>query len=96
MNDAIPTEPLSPRDAAIKRLNNRRSFWQNLVCYVVFNAFVVGIWYATSPGEYFWPAWLMGAWGFGLVMHLWTAFVQKPITEDDVRREIERGGPVAA
>jgi hypothetical protein len=80
-----------PRRAAIERLKNRRSFGQHVVCYVVVNAFLIGIWAATGAG-YFWPVWVLGFWGIGLVMHAWTAFVQKPITEQDIEREIGRGG----
>jgi hypothetical protein len=29
-------------------------------------------------------------WGIGLVMHAWSAFFSRPITEADVEREIER------
>jgi hypothetical protein len=85
----------SPRQAAIERLKNRRAFAQHLVTYVVVNLFLVGIWAATGGG-YFWPVWVIGFWGIGLVMHAWTAFVQRPITEADVQREIERGGSVVS
>ena len=83
------------RTAAIERLKNRRAFGQHLVSYVVVNAFLVLIWAVTGAG-YFWPIWVLGGWGIGLVLHAWTAFVEKPITEQDVEREIERGGPTAA
>jgi hypothetical protein len=83
------------RRAAIERLKNRRGFAPHLVAFVVVNAFLVLIW-ATTGGGYFWPVWVIGLWGIGLVMHAWTAFVQKPITEDDVQREIEREGPSVA
>jgi hypothetical protein len=79
------------RRAAIERLKNRRSFGPHLVSYVVVNAFLVLIWAVTGAG-YFWPIWIIGGWGIGLVMHAWSAFVQRPITEEDVQREIERGG----
>jgi len=83
------------RRAAIERLKNRRGFVPHLVAYVVVNALFVLIW-ATTGGGYFWPVWVIGLWGIGLVMHAWTAFVQKPITEEDVQREIERGGTSVA
>lgn len=92
---ANPTDPEDTRTAAIERLKNKRAFGQDLVSYVVVNAFFVGIWAVTGAG-YFWPAWIMGAWGIGLVMHAWTAFFQKPITEEDIQREIHRGGPAPA
>jgi hypothetical protein len=83
------------RRAAIERLKNRRGFAPHLVVYLVVNGLLVLVW-ATTGGGFFWPVWVIGLWGIGLVMHAWTAFVQKPITEEDVRREIERGGTSVA
>jgi 2TM domain len=79
------------RKAAIDRLRNKRAFGQDLVAYVVVNAFLVLVW-ALSGRGYFWPAWVMGAWGVGIVMHGWTAFVQRPITEDEIEREMKHRG----
>jgi 2TM domain len=59
------------------------------VAYVVINAFLVEIWAFTGAG-YFWPAWVLGAWGAGLVLHAWDAFVRRPITEADIAAEIQR------
>ncbi len=86
----MPDEDAS-RKAAIERLKNRRAFGQDLVAYLVVNGFFVLIW-AVTGGGYFWPAWIMGLWGIGLVLHAWTAFFQRPITEEDVEREMRRGG----
>jgi hypothetical protein len=79
------------RQAAIGRLQNKRAFGQDVVAYVVVNAALVLIW-AISGRGYFWPIWIMGFWGIGIVMHAWTVFGQKPITEDDVQREMRKGG----
>ena len=49
-----------------------------------------GIWAASGAG-YFWPIWVILGWGIGIVFHAWTVFGQKPITEDDVQREMQRG-----
>lgn len=83
------------RKAALERLKNKRAWWQNVVSYVVVNAFLVGVWALTGAG-YFWPAWVMAGWGIGVVMHAWTAFGQKPITEADVQEEMKRGGQAVA
>jgi uncharacterized membrane protein YecN with MAPEG domain len=81
------------RRAAFGRLKRRQEFQQNLAAYVVINAFLVGVWAITGAG-YFWPAWVLGGWGIGLVMHAWTVYGQKPITAQDVEREARRmGGP---
>ncbi|MBM3673935.1 MAG: 2TM domain-containing protein [Actinobacteria bacterium] len=79
------------RDAAIRRLKAKRGFAASLVSYVVVNLMLVGIWAVTGAG-YFWPIWVMLGWGFGIVWHAWAVFGQKPITEDQIQREIDRRG----
>jgi uncharacterized membrane protein YecN with MAPEG domain len=83
------TSTVSEREQARKQLQNRRDFASHVVAYIVINAFLVGIWALTGAG-YFWPAWVLGAWGAGLVLHAWDAFVRRPITEADIDAEIER------
>jgi hypothetical protein len=93
--DSDATNIDDQRRAAIERLKNRRSFGEHMVCFVVVNAFLIAIW-ASTGGGYFWPAWVLGLWGIGLVMHAWTAFFRKPIAEQDIQREIQRGGSAVA
>ena len=78
------------RVEARKRLEARRGFVSNAVAYVVINAFLIGIWAFTGAG-YFWPAWVLAAWGAGLVLHAWDVFVRRPITEADIDDELRRG-----
>ena len=82
-----PDEEL--REKARERLESRRQFWQHLVSYVVVNAGLIGIW-AVTGGGYFWPGWVLFAWGIGLVLHAWTTFFERPIDEADIDREIRR------
>ena len=86
----MPTDE-ERRAAAIKRLKIKRAFGQHAVTYVVVNVFLIGVWAVTGAG-YFWPMWVLGGWGIGLAMHAWDTFGRRGITEDDIRREIERGG----
>lgn len=72
---------------ARKRVSDRRDFSSHLVAYIVVNAFFVLIWALTGAG-YFWPAWIIGGWGIGLVMHAWDAFVRRPVTDADVEEEL--------
>jgi hypothetical protein len=84
----------SRREAAIKRLKDKRDFRRHVLVYVVVNGFLVLIWLLTSPGGYFWPIWVLGGWGIGLVFHGYDAYVRRPITEADIEREMYRGrGP---
>jgi len=87
---STPTKPTTDeRQRARKRIEAKRDFGSHVVAYVVVNAFVVGIWAFTGAG-YFWPAWLIGAWGIGLALHAWDVFVRRPVTEADVDAELRR------
>lgn len=94
MSEEIRVETGDPREAAIERLKARREFTTHVVTYAVVNAFLVGVWFVTGAG-YFWPIWVLGGWGIGLVMHAYTTFVQHPITEAEIEREMHRHGPAA-
>ena len=74
---------------ARKRVTDRREFGAHLVAYVVVNAFFVFMWAGTGAG-YFWPIWLLGCWGMGLVLHAWEVFVRRPVTDADVEAELRR------
>ena len=74
---------------ARKRVSDRRDFGSHVFAYVVVNGFFVAIWAITGAG-YFWPAWILGCWAIGLVMHGWETFVRRPITDADVAAELER------
>ena len=76
------------RAMARKRLEKRRNLIGGAVAYVVFNAFFVGVWFVTGRG-YFWPAWIMGGWGVGMVMGVWDYF-WRPVTEADVDKEVRK------
>lgn len=85
-------DPQELREAALRRLQQRREFGTHLASYVVFNAMLVVVWFFTGHG-YFWPVWVIAGWGVGLVLHAWEVFGRRrPITEDDIRREMERLG----
>ncbi len=89
MGDEQDLQTRDPRTAALERIRARRSFWQDVVAYIVVNGFLVAVW-AITGGGYFWPIWVIAAWGVGLVLHGWTVFFQKPITEADIQHEMER------
>ncbi len=77
------------REAARVRVNARRDFSSHVVAYVVINATLVVIW-ALSGFGYFWPGWVIGPWGAGLLLHAWDVFLRRPVTEEDVDRELQR------
>ncbi len=75
--------------AAKKRVTERRDVGSHLVAFVVVNAFLVLVWALTGAG-YFWPAWVIGAWSIGLVLHAWDVFIRRPVTDQDVEAELHR------
>ena len=77
------------RTEARRRLEKKRGWTSGLVAYVVVNAFLVGIWATTGRG-YFWPGWVIGGWGLGVVLSFWDIYVRRPVSEQDVDRELGR------
>lgn len=80
----------SRRAAAIKRAKAKRRFRNHVAIYSIVNAVVVVAW-AVSGARYFWPIWPILGWGIGLATHGWSAYFAKPISEEDIRREMDRG-----
>lgn len=78
----------SRRAEARQRITLRRDFGWHAITFLVVNGLLVFVWSINGGG--FWPAWVMVAWGIGLVFHAWYAFVGRPVTEDDVSRELDK------
>lgn len=93
MNEEIEVTPRSEeelRKAAISSIKRKREFTQHVVSYLVVNAVLIGIW-AISGAGYFWPAWVIGGWGIGLVIHAWDTYGRRRmVSEDEVSREMDR------
>jgi len=84
--------PSSEREQALLRLKKRRDLKAHVVSYCVVNAALWAVWAATGAG-YAWPAWVTGAWAIGLLLNAWDVYFRAPITEAEVRREMERLRP---
>ena len=78
------------RKAAIRRLRARRGFRQHLVLYAAVNGFLVLTWAITDGGD-FWRAWQV-VWGILLALHGWRVYGERPITEAEIQREMEKDG----
>ncbi len=92
VQDRVPveTDPEARRRAdAIKRLEKKRAWASAMVAYVVVNAFLIGIWATSGRGD-FWPGWVLGGWGVGMVLSYWEAYVRRPISEADIEAEARR------
>lgn len=77
-------------DRAMQQLKKRHDFRGHVLIYVLVNAFLVTIWALTSDHGFFWPLFVIGAWGIALVMNAWDVYRRHDITEEDIQREAER------
>ena len=84
------TEQNDKREAAVRRVKAKRGFRTHVALYLAVSTLLVAIW-ALSGARYFWPGWVMLGWGVGLAFHGWGVYLKKPISEDEIRREMERG-----
>jgi 2TM domain-containing protein len=84
------THEQTAHDQAVTQLKKRRDFHAHLLVYVLVNAFLVVIWAVTGMHGFFWPIFPIAGWGIGVVMNAWDVYWRHPITEADIKREIER------
>ncbi len=77
------------RSQALKRIEKRRGFRTHVVAYLAVNAFLVVIWAVTGAG-FFWPIFPIAGWGIGVGLNAWDVYGTKPISEDEIQREIDR------
>ncbi len=78
------------RDLAIAQLKKRRDFHAHLLIYVLVNGFLAVIWAMTTAPGFFWPVFPIAGWGIGVVMNAWDVYWRQPITEEEIRRQIDR------
>jgi adenylate cyclase len=88
----VPVRPATPPDhqAAIERIEAKRAFGRHAGIYCAVNLLLIAIWAITSR-EYFWPIWPILGWGVGLGFSYWKVFLRRPISDDEIRRELEKG-----
>jgi len=55
----MTTENKELRALAEKSLKKKGDFWRYIAVYIGVNGLLAGIWWISSPGGYFWPAWTM-------------------------------------
>jgi len=85
-----PLAPPTDHQAAIKRIQAKRAFGRHATIYVAVNLLLIAVW-ALTGRSYFWPIWPILGWGLALGLQYWAVFFQRPISEDEIRREMERG-----
>ncbi|MFN0090824.1 MAG: 2TM domain-containing protein [Acidimicrobiales bacterium] len=84
---APPAPDEAERSLAIKQIQRRRKVVGDAVAYVAINAFLVVVWAMTGRG-YFWPGWVLSGWGLMLLLDVWNAYYRRPITQEDIEREL--------
>jgi hypothetical protein len=77
------------RHRAEESLNKKLEFWTHLLAYVLINGVIVAIW-AMTGADFFWPAFPIAGWGIGLAFHAWDVYVERPPSEERIRREMDR------
>ena len=75
------------RERARKRVERKRKLRGDCVFYVVVNLFLIGAWAVWGFG-YFWPGWILAGWGVLLLLDAWSVYYRKPLTEEDIDREL--------
>jgi hypothetical protein len=77
------------RERAEQRVRSQVDLRVHLMLFVRVNAFLVLIWWLTGAA-FFWPVFPIVGWGIGLAVHAWDAYGPDTVTEDRVRREMDR------
>jgi len=84
--------PTNARELAIQRLKMKQDF-KGILAGGLFAIVVTVIIWAIGEGGYFWPVWVIFGVGIGVVAQGWKAYgPSNRISEDDVQREMNRGG----
>jgi 2TM domain-containing protein len=79
------------RRAAEERLKRKRDYRQHLFTFVLVNAFLWVLWALTDDHNGVpWPVWVTVFWGIGVAWQGWSIYGQRPIGEEEIRREMER------
>lgn len=76
------------RQRAIKRVQEKNGFKAHLVVYLLVNAMLVVVWVVVGRG-FFWPIFVMGFWGIGLIMNGYAAYRGDVVTEEQIEREMK-------
>lgn len=88
-----PDRPLQSDDElralALKQLKAKRDLQAHLIAYVTVNLMLVGLWWVTMPGGFFWPIFPILGWGIGVAFNIWEVMSPEPGPEQ-IRAEMER------
>lgn len=77
----------------LRSLKKRRDLHTHTFAYLIINLLVWGVWAligVTAHTWFPWPLWVTLGWGIGLAFNAWDVYFRRPITEDELQREVER------
>jgi uncharacterized membrane protein len=85
------------RKQALERLKAQRAFRSLLATAAIVSLIAVAIWAVSGAGS-FWPVWVMLGMGIAVLFSGLRAYGpgQRPITEAEIDREVDRGSQSAA
>lgn len=78
------------RQAAVERLRKRRELQTHVLAFVLVNAFLIAIWWLTTPAGFFWPMFPLFGWGIGVAFHAWDVLAGGEPSEEAIRAEMDR------
>ncbi|BAU99380.1 2TM domain-containing protein [Aurantimicrobium minutum] len=80
------------REVARKQLKKKADFKQYLWVWLAVSILLTGVWFLTSPGQYFWPIWAIFGMGIGALFTGIDAYSKNPkiITDSQIDAEVER------
>ena len=81
------------RKAAAKSIKKKRGAWQFLVVTLVIFGLMNVIWAINTPGESYWPIWVLIGMGIGVVfafLDAYTKFSSKSISDAQIDAEIKK------
>ena len=93
LDEVVASTPEALREQALRRVKKRRDLHTHAFVYLTVNVLLWGIWAvigATAHSWFPWPLWVTLGWGVGLLFNAWDVYVRRPITEDDIRSEMDR------
>jgi hypothetical protein len=91
----MPTKPTEEeiRQAAQKRVDDKKAFYSHLAVYLLFNIAFVIIWVVTSLGGYIWFIWPLLGWGVAVALHAMYVFIfhrDSNWEKNSVEREVSK------
>lgn len=76
-------------ERARQRVQRKRKLHGDFAAYLVVNSILIVTWAALGFG-YFWPGWVLGCWGALLLLDTWHVYFRRPITDEEIAREMRR------